>query len=174
ITQDTWSKNYTFGIIGVATFGDFTPEAGFQSNEVSEVRVNNWNASLTWRSGLWEAEGEFLYKHYTRHAAEPVKAYNFMARRFFPIRSKWANRVSVDLRFDGMTDNCDGKTDEAGNLIVTKTARKRLTLGSTLAYINLPIKAHLRLNYEQYFHGSSHASTPADDNKLSLELMLHF
>lgn len=174
VTQDTWSKNYTFGIIGVVTLGDFMPEIGFQSNEVSDVRVNNWNASLTWHRGMWEAEGEMLYKHYTHHAAESVKAYNFMARRFFPIRSRWANRVSLDLRFDGMTDNCDGKTNDAGALVVTKTARKRLTVGSTLAYIKLPVKAHLRLNYEQYFHGSSRVKTPADDNKLSLELMLHF
>ncbi len=173
-TQDTWSKSYTFGVIGVVTLGDFTPEAGFQSNEVSNVRINNWDASLTWRNGLWEAEAEVLYKHYTHKAAAATKAYNFMARRFFPIKCRWANRVSVDLRFDGMTDNCDGDKGEDGRLLVTRTARKRITVGSTLAYISLPVKAHLRLNYEQFFHSESHVWTPADGNKLSLELMVHF
>ena len=173
-SQNTWSKSYTFGAIGVVTLGDFIPEVGFQSNEVSHVRVSNWDASLTWHHGPWEAEAEILYKHYAHDAAQSVKAYNIMARRFFPLKSRWANRLSLDLRFDGMTDNCDGTTDDEGALVVTKAARKRLTVGSTLAYFRLPVKAHLRLNYEQYFYGTSHVAAPADGNKLVLELMLHF
>lgn len=37
-----------------------------------------------------------------------------------------------------------------------------------------PVKAHVRLNYEQYFHDGGHVASPADGNKLCVELMVHF
>ena len=125
-------------------------------------------------SGPWEAETEFLYKIYTNKGAKDTKAFNLMGRRFFPIRSPYANRLSLDLRFDCATDNCDGLRGEDGRLLVTLTGRKRITAGTTIAYLNGPLKAHLRLNYEQYFHSDDHKYSPADGNKLCVELMLHF
>lgn len=172
--QTTWSKDYTYGIIGAITLGDFMPEIGFQSNMLGTTRCNLWNASVTWVHGPWEAETEFLYKIYTNKGAKDTKAFNLMGRRFFPIRSPYANRLSLDLRFDCATDNCDGLRGEDGRLLVTLTGRKRITAGTTIAYLNGPLKAHLRLNYEQYFHSDDHKYSPADGNKLCVELMLHF
>lgn len=172
--QTGWSKNYTFGIIGAVTCGDFTPEIGFQSNKPGKVRINNWDASLTWLHGPWEAEAEFLYKIYTNDAAESVKAFNLMGRRFFPLRSPYANRISLDLRYDYAGNNCDGALNDEGKLYVTQTERHRITVGTTVAYLRGPVKAHVRLNYEQYFHSAEHVNSPADANKLCLELMLHF
>ncbi|MDE6453913.1 MAG: OprO/OprP family phosphate-selective porin [Muribaculaceae bacterium] len=174
--QTSWSKNYTYAVIGAVEAGDWTPEIGFQSNELGSTRVNLWNMSLTWeRDGLWEAEGEVLWKCYSNNAARTVFAYNLMARRFFPLNCRFANRLSADLRFDSSTDNCDGARNEHGDLIVTQTARKRLTVGATLAWLKGPVNTHLRLNYEQYFHKAGHISSPSDGaNRLCLELMLHF
>ncbi len=172
--QTSWSKSYTFGIVGVVTTGDFTPEIGFQSNELGNVRVNNWDASLTWCHGEWEAEAEFLYKVYTNRAAKAVKAFNIMGRRFFPVKSRYVNRLSVEARYDGATDNCDGALDDDGRLCVTQTSRRRLTAGATAMWLKGPVKAHVRLNYEQYFHDGGHVASPADGNKLCVELMVHF
>jgi len=172
--QSAWSKTYTYGIIGAATVGDWTPEIGFQSNELGATRVNLWDASLTWKSGMWEAEAEALCKIYSSDAARSVKALNLMGRRFFTVKSRYINRVSLDCRFDCTSDNCDGARDEDGRLVVTQTSRKRITAGTTLAYLRGPVKAHLRLNYEQYFHSDAHVYSTADSNKFSIELMLHF
>ncbi len=173
-SQTGWSDSYTYAVIGAATFGSWTPEIGFQSKDTGNTRVNLWNASLTWKYGLWEAEGEFLYKIYSSDAAVSTKAFNIMARRFFPIKCPYADRVSLDMRFDGTSDNCDGERDDAGELLVTQTSRMRLTAGTTLAYLRGPVQAHLRLNYEQYFHDKSHVYSTSDSNRLCLELMLHF
>lgn len=172
--QTSWSKDYTYGIIGAVTLGDFMPEIGFQSNMLGTTRTNLWDASLTWTNGPWEAETEFLYKIYTNRAARDTRAFNVMARRFFPIRCPYANRLSLDLRFDCSNDNYDGQRADDGSLLVTQTSRKRITAGTTIAYLKGPLKAHLRLNYEQYFHSDNHEYSPADGNKLCVELMLHF
>lgn len=170
-----WSKDYTFGIIGVVDVGQWRPEIGFQSNMLGNVRCNLWDASLTWTDGsLWEAEVEGLYKAYSRNAAPATKALCVQARRFFPVRSRWADRLSVDARFDCAGDVYDIADSPDEPLIVGQTARRRLTLGSTLAYLDGPVQAHLRLNYEQFFHTSRHVPDVADSNRLCLELMLHF
>ncbi|MDE6269421.1 MAG: hypothetical protein K2M12_01025, partial [Muribaculaceae bacterium] len=170
-----WSKDYTFGIITTATFTDWRPEIGFQSNMLGTTRCNLWDASLTWRSGNeWEAELEGIYKAYTRNAAPATKAACVQARRFFPLSCRYANRISADVRFDCANDLYGGTPDEEGHLSVIQSARKRITLGSTLAYFSGPVKAHLRLNYEQFFHSENHVSSAADSNRLCLELMLHF
>lgn len=170
-----WSKDYTFGAVGAATFGQWTPEVGFQSNMLGSVRCNLWDASLTWADGtLWEAEIEGLWKGYSHNSAPATKAFNIKGRRFFPLRSRFADRVSLDLRYDGATDLYGASADDPAILELTQTKRQRITVGSTLAYLKGPVQAHLRLNYEQFFHSSHHSYDTSDSNRLCLELMLHF
>ena len=172
--QTAWGKHYTFGVIGGISLGDWVPEIGYQSHMVGTTRANLYDASLTWTHGLWQAEAEALYKAYSNKAAKAVKAFNVMARRFFPIRCRMADRVSADLRYDSSTDNCDGKRDDTGRLTVTQASRRRLTLGSTISYLKGPVKAHLRINYDQNFHLADRSYTASEDNRLTVEIMLHF
>lgn len=161
--------------MGVVTFGGWRPELGFQSNMLGTTRCNLWDASLTWTDGaLWEAEVEGLYKGYSHNAAPATKALCVQARRFFPLRSRYADRVSVDARFDCAGDLYGADADDNGRLQVAQTARKRITVGTTLAYLDGPLQAHLRLNYEQFFHNDAHVYDTADSNRFCLELMLHF
>lgn len=170
-----WSKDYTFGIVSSATFGDWRPEIGYQSNFTGTTRCNLWDASLTWKLGReWEAEVEGLYKAYSRKAAPATKAICLQGRRFFPLRSRYANSVSADLRVDYAGNLYGTPVGDDGRLSVVQTARKRITVGSTLAYFEGPVKAHLRLNYEHFFHSGAHTDGVADSNRLCLELMVHF
>ncbi|MDE6160370.1 MAG: OprO/OprP family phosphate-selective porin [Muribaculaceae bacterium] len=172
--QTVWSKRYTFGIIGGVTFGDWAPEIGYQSHEIGITRANLYDASLTWTHGLWQAEAEALYKAYSNRSAESVKAFNVMGRRFFRINTRMADLFSIDLRYDSSTDNCDGKRDDNGNLIVTQPSRRRITAGTTLAYLRGPVKAHIRLNYDWNFQLADRTYSANEANRLTLELMLHF
>lgn len=168
--QTSWSKDYTYSIIGVLSAGRWRPELGFMSKDLGTERANIWNASLSWSCGQWQAEAEGVLKFYSG-GEDATRAINLMGRRFFNLNWRMANRLSVELRYDASSANYEVEEE---NYEVQRTKRHRITAGVTLAYLQGPVNAHLRLNYEQYFHAAAHTRTAADGNKLCLELMLYF
>lgn len=170
-----WQTKYSYGAKARYTLGEFFVEGGFKSVAPDGIRINLTDVCLSWTDGRWFAEGEYVYKHYTNSSCEPCHAYNVMADYRWPVRTRLFDRMSVQVRFDGMTDHSTGIIDEScGSLVVDDYGRNRLTLGSTASYIRGKVHADVRLNYEQYFYASGVVVAPDDRSKVSVELIVRF
>lgn len=144
------------------------------------IRPNNKNVYmydagtyLNWRN--WHVEAECMYKHYAHNELEDVWAVNTFVNYdcFFRKQSYLFKKVSFLARFDYMGNNSDGSVDEAGRLSVTDHERHRLTGGLTFSF-GKPFQADLRLNYEKYFYHHLSQAKEAEQDKVVVELMLHF
>ena len=49
--------------------------------------------------------------------------------------------------------------------------RQRITAGFTMYFISRPVRTGIRLNYEKFF---VHAGSPYKDDRLILELIVHY
>lgn len=148
---------------------------GFESLRPGEVRINHFDAGLTWRSGRWMAEGEYIYKHYTHRRFDPAHAYNFMADYALPLRTRDFNRLSFQARWDGHTDNSAGTTlGEDGLLTLTDPACDRITVGSTISYVQSKVKADIKLNYQHYFYRDGAEHSTSAGNMVIAELVIRF
>lgn len=90
-----------------------------------------------------------------------------------PVDNKYMQQVRFLGRFDMMTDDSSGHTDENGEIEITNAARKRATVGVTLGYYK-KVSAELRLNYEKYFYGDNVEIGVSDHDKFVAELMINF
>lgn len=150
-------------------------EAGFASAKPDSVRMNLFDAAVTWHSGRWLAEAEYLYEHYTHNSHKPCHGYNLFADYHMPVRAGIFNRLSFQARVDGMTAHSTGHRTSDGLLITNNPARNRVTVGSTISHISSPkVYADLRLNYEKYFYHSGVTPSLDGSDKLLLELVLRF
>lgn len=172
-----WQHQLTYSIKGNYKTGcGLRPELAFMSRVpgATGIRINQYNASLSWTYGGFFVEGEYIMRLYTNDYHRTSHAWNFFVDYGWPVDWKWAQRMSVQARFDGMTEAITGFIDdnETDDLL---PERKRLTLGTTASY-NCG-RAHLdfRLNYEKYFYPESVNGIKADDNdKLVASMILYF
>lgn len=149
-------------------------EVGIESIEPDSVRMHLYDASVTWASGRWLVEGEYIYKYYTNDAFEACHAYNFMANYFMPVKMGVFNQLSFHGRFDGMTDHSSGERNSAGFLEIDDNARNRVTIGATLSYILPKVKTDFRVNYENYFYRDGIVAPAGDRDKILVELVVRF
>ncbi len=150
-------------------------QTGFQSIAPGPVRINHLSGALSWHTDSWLVEGEYVYKHYAADMAPDAHAYNFMADYGMPVKAGYFNLLSLQGRWDGVTNHSDGATiAEDGRLVINTPAFNRITFGSTLSYICAGLRCDLRLNYEQYFYHSSVTQPDNDRNKLVAELVIRF
>ena len=77
-------------------------------------------------------------------------------------------------RYDGMTDCSNGTRNDDGLLITNDSRRQRLTVGAQIAYVKMPLKALIRLNYEHFFYPSGIAAAVGESNKVVAELVVRF
>lgn len=147
---------------------------GFQSLSPDSTRMNLLDADISWKSGRWLVEGEYMYKHYTHKRHKAAHAYNIFANYSMPVKAGIFNNLSFHGRFDGMTDHSTG-TRSDGHLITDHPARNRITAGATISYIrSRNMFVDLRLDYEKYFYHSS-VETPREyGDKIVAELILRF
>ncbi len=173
-----WNKHLTYSVKAnyTSSFG-LKPEIGFMSRLPGSegVRINQLNASLSWKGAGWYIEGEYGYRHYTGKSHKASHAYSIFADYGFPLRSRIVNRWSFQARFDGLTDASNGKFNSEGKLETTWPACRRITVGTTASYLAGRVHCDFRINCEQYFYSSKEAAPdPADNNKLVAALILYF
>ncbi len=149
-------------------------EAGVESLVPDSIRINLIDGSITWTTGRWLVEGEYIYKHYTHKTFDACHAYNVMADYHIPLKKGFFKRLSFQGRWDGMTDHSNGKRNEEGLLTLTEQARNRMTLGATLRYIYSDVKTDIRLNYEKYFYRHDAIVADGDRDKVVVELVVRF
>lgn len=172
--QNVWQKKMDYAAKATYKAGNVTFAAGVESVLPDSVRINMIDAAVTWRSGRWTVEGEFVNKHYTGGSFADCRSYNFWANYSLPVNFGIFNRLSFQGRWDGMTDHSDGKRDKDNRLTLTDNARNRLTLGATMGYIHPRVETLVRLNYENYFYSRDVAAPVGQDDKIVAELVVIF
>lgn len=84
------------------------------------------------------------------------------------------NRLSFQARFDAATSHSNG-TATNGMLTEDHPERTRITVGSTLSYIQKPVKCEIQLNYQKYFYRTGYAAAADGRNdKIVAEVILLF
>lgn len=138
------------------------------------TRMNSFSAGAVWKSGRWNVEGEYVYRHYTHKRADAAHAYEVSANYTMPVKAGVFNWLSFQGRFDGITDHSDGTGAVNGHLPVTDPAFNRITAGSTITYQHSKFRTDFRLNYEHYFHHHDVVVPDEARSKVVAELVVHF
>lgn len=169
-----WVKTMAYAGKVVYRLQNVKLATGIQSLEPDSVRINLLGCSVTWASGRWFVEGEYMHKHYTRKSHKSAHAYNFYADYRMPVSVGVFNQASVQGRFDGMTAHSTGVRNADGELETNQSARNRVTLGGTLSYIYKNVHCDVRLNYEKYFYHDGVTIPDGDGDKICAELVIRF
>lgn len=163
-----WNSQLTYSIKANYYKAGFKPEVGFQSRvkggQDGTPRYNQTDVSLSWSDANWFIEGEYIYRKYT-DSTPKRHAYDFFVDYGFPVKWKLAQRLSVQARFDGVTDN--SYIDPC----------RRLTFGATAHYYYKSLFLNFRINYEQYFYDTYYKEKGIDasyNNKLVAGIILAF
>lgn len=178
--KDFWTKGINFSGKVQFLFPNVNLVLSAQKVKPSDVTVMMYDAGLTYHRGGFIAEAEWLYKHYAHGAFEPVHAVDAFVSYDIPVHHKLIQKVSPLARFDYMGDHSDGKrydsdgkTSDAGSLIINDHRRSRLTGGVTLS-LSKPFTSDIRINFEKYFYGEGVTPKTSERDKLVVEFVTHF
>ncbi|MEZ3578360.1 MAG: OprO/OprP family phosphate-selective porin [Muribaculaceae bacterium] len=171
-----WNSALTYSIKANYAANGFKPEVGFMSRvpggKGAGCRINQFDASLSWSYGGLYVEGEYIWRHY----CGPMKnslAYSILADYGWPVKWKWADRMSVQSRFEGVTEGSNGIYVD-GVLSANIAARKRLTFGATTTMHYGKVHFDFKVNFEQYFYHRGVKVTADDNNKLTAGAVMYF
>lgn len=170
-----WNHSLAFGSKAVYKIDNVSLAAGFASVKPAGSRMNAIDGCITWQSGRWLAEAEYINSHYANRDFKNTHSYNAYVDYRMPVEAGIFNRLSFQGRFDGITDFSTGTTDEEGKLTINEPARNRVTVGATISYIkSANMFLDIRADYEKYFYHSGVTVTPEMGDKLVLEMVLRF
>lgn len=171
----SWHNKLAYAAKATYKIHNISLATGFMSVSPDSVRSNIIDGAVTWESGRWRVEGEYMYKHYTRSRHKEAHGYNIYADYHMPIKAGIFNRLSFQGRFDGMTAHSNSIRDKQGQLTTNHPARNRATIGTTISYIRSKnMYLDIRANYEKYFYHSGVNVTPDMGDKAVVELVLRF
>lgn len=151
-----------------------------------DVQIHLYDIGITYQTGRWIVEGEYLRKEYGG-AFDGVNAVDAFVGYGLPIHNSAFRKISFLGRYDYLDDHSNGIAVAGANpgaipgapgnlpaLAVNDPGRHRATAGVTFS-LGLPFEADIRLNYEKYFYTSPDAVPGASDHdKIVVELMAHF
>ena len=174
--QMTWVKKYAYAGRVVYKPGGWTFATGFESIIPDSVRINLASATIGWGAGNFYAEAEYMTRCYSNRTHKLTQAYNIFANYDFHLPKGIFDILSVQARFDGMTDLASGTSpvNDLGRLETTAYGRKRLTLGSTLDYKYKRLRAAIRLNYEKCWYDHHVVPSRGNGDTFSAELIVKF
>lgn len=169
--HDVWVKKYTYSGQAIFKKGAWKVQAGMMTMPDS-VRVNLSNVAVQWEQGRWLASAEYMNRHYNGSDHSDTHGYVVYANYKVPVTNQYFDFVSVNARYDGMTDYSTGKK----SIVTTdQSKRQRLTVGTTLTYKKTKwLEADFRVNYEKYFYPSDVSYSPTSGDGLTLELAFIF
>lgn len=170
-----WNDSFAYSFKASLGIHNVKLSTGFQSVIPDGVRANLVDGCVSWQSGRWLVEGEYMYKHYSDNMHKACHGYNVYADYRMPVKLGVFNRLSLQGRFDGMTDHSSAKRDAEGSLVTDDPARNRITLGTTISYVRTKTMCvDLRVNYEKYFYHSGTEVAKGNGDKVVIEAMLRF
>lgn len=169
-----WNDKMTVAAKASVSPGPFTLTAGMQTLSPDSVRINMANAALTFATAGLTVEAEYMYKHYAGDAFDNCHAYNLWVDYGIPLRKSFFDNLSFQGRYEGCGPHASGQCDECGRLTVQQPSRRRMTVGTTLAYVHKYLRCELKLNYEKYFYKSDYTPAPDRADKIAAELVVVF
>ena len=172
--HETWNSYMAYSGKVTYKWGNVKLNAGVKTIVPDSVRINLLDGNISWSAGRWLIEGEYINKHYTNGAHSTCHAYTIFADYHLPVKAGVFNQLSFQGRFDGMTTHSNGKRDAEGKLHTTDPARKRITIGTTLSYIQGPVHADIRVNYEKMFFDNDVKAPQGKGDKILAELVIRF
>lgn len=175
--QDHTPWNHTVACSAKATYKiqNVTLATGYASISPDSVRLNVADAAITWQSGRWIAEAEYIHMHYCNRDQKASHTYNAWVDYHMPIHAGVFNKLSFQGRFDGITAFSSGKRNKNKQLTINEKPRNRVTLGSTITYMHSKnLFLDIRANYEKYFYHSGVSPTAENGDKILLEMALRF
>jgi hypothetical protein len=182
--QRYWTRSFDWSAkIQAGIMPGVNLQASYRTAKPGPVRMHLYDAGVTWTSGRWMVEGEYLHKAYEQydHSGTPgvlsaaANSFDAFASYGIPLSRGPFERISFLGRWDYIGDHSGGVAGPEGTLIINDPSRHRATAGVTFS-LGLPFTADIRLNYEKYFHPANPvvAPGPSDHDKLVIELMAHF
>ena len=173
-SQTQWQKELDYAAKASCRVGNVTLSASFLSMMPAGVRMNIVDGSVSWKYANLIVEGEYQRLHYCGNDRKDVNAWLAFASYGIPVNWRPFNLWSFHGRFDAMGDHSDGIPGEDGLLIVNDPARRRVTVGTSVACNIKKVKAEIILDYEKYFYDSGVVAPIGQDNKIVAELVLKF
>ncbi len=178
--HEKWCKTLAYAAKASYKIDNVTLTAGVQSLSPDSVRINLLDGCVSWTSGRWLVEGEYMNKHYTNSTHKACHAYSLYGDYKMPVNAGVFNQLSFQGRWDGMTAHSSGKRDlqewneGVHKLPTTDNARNRITIGATLSHVYKSIHADVRINYEKYFYHHDVTAAPGKGDKVVAELVIKF
>ena len=172
--QEVWQKDLDYAAKASYRIGNVTLSASFLSMKPSGVRMNIVDGSVSWRVSRLLLEGEYQHLDYCGDSYKDVNAWLAFASYGIPVKWKPFNLWSFHGRFDAMTDHSTGAPGPDGYLVTDDAARRRVTVGTSLACNINKVKAEIILDYEKYFFDSGVIAPVGQNNKIVAELVLKF
>ena len=177
--QRYWTRSFNYSAkVQASLTSGLNLVASYQTTLPDAVRIHMYDAGVTYTTGRWLAEAEYLRKEYTHGAFKGVNSLDAFVSYGLPMARGPFERISFLGRWDYLDDHSNGiaVADEitgTSALVVNDPARHRATAGITFS-LGLPFTADIRLNYEKYFYRNGVIPGPSDHDKIVLELMAHF
>ncbi len=174
--QRYWTRSFNYSAkVQAGLLPDVNFVAGYHTTKPAEVRMQMYDAGITFIRGRWLVEGEYLRKEYGGGAWQSVNSFDAFALYWIPTAHATPfNTIAFLGRWDYLGDHSNGIPGaEDGSLVANDPARHRVTAGVTFS-LGLPFQADIRLNYEKYFYRAGVTPGPSDHDKIVIELMAHF
>lgn len=172
--QEVWQKEMDYAVKASYRVGNVTVSASFLSMMPKVTRMNIVDGSVSWKYRTLLLEGEYQHLHYCGNGYKDVNAWLAFASYGIPVGWRPFDMWSFHWRFDAMSDHSSGAPDPDGILITDDAARRRITVGTTLACNISKVKAEIILDYEKYFFDSGMTAPTGQDNRIVAELVVKF
>lgn len=154
----------TFGF-----FKGFTLSLNYAAVIPGTLRMHVVDAGMAYDIRNLHLESEYIYKWYTEPGMTPTHALYGFAYYKFNIQKKALSNIALSLRYDAITPNCNGIADDHGRYTFD-TFCQRITSGLTLIFVEKPVRAGIRFDYEKYFFRKTVTN---DKDRLICELIVH-
>lgn len=151
-------------------FKGFEMTLNYASVRPEELRMHNLGFGLAYDIANLHLESEYIYKWYADAKFQPTHALYGFAYYKIGVGKKWLEHVDVAARYDAITPNCHGKINE-NQEYTFEPFRQRITAGLTLMFIEKPMRAGIRLNYEKNFF---RRGVENREDRVILELIAHY
>lgn len=154
----------------LSPFHDFTLSFDYASIQPEALRMRHIGVDLAYTVAGLHLETEYLYKRYSCAPFSSTHAFYGLAFYEIPLRKKMLHGIQIGGRYDAITPNCTGKLSEKG-VYEWEQFRQRITAGVTLMFIEQPVRASVRVNYEKNFF---RAGVENNEDRIILEMIAHY
>ena len=172
--QKGWQKSMNYSAkLQLTPWKGYNLTLSTQKVRPDHVSVYMYDIGTFVETGGWHLEAEYLYKTYAGNAFKDVHAFDAFVNYDLPLRKCIFKKISFLGRYDSMGDHSDGVRNDEGVLTISDHSRQRVTGGVTLSF-GKAFQSDLRINYEKYFYDKDAIIKESEQDKLVIELMVHF